>query len=313
MIHQCHKIPEFVLFIQCHRIPNIGGSDTMETYKDKFTSYLLNENKSENTIRTYLFNIEGYFSWFEDTYGYRCSRLYRENILDYKSYLMNVKRFKSKNLDGKTVNAKLSALYSFNKFLNVQDDKQVLVISKSDFIKIHIQYANPCEVSKVEVEQFRQKILEAGDKRLFALATIIAYAGLRISEALNVKVFDFNLDAKELIIRKGKGGKQRLIYLNSKIANSIKEYLKVRTDKGDYLFSSRESEKVDRSVVNKHFKKFSNKITPHMLRHFYCSNALENNYSIAEVAYQAGHQDIKTTLLYTNPSREKMKSKAELL
>lgn len=61
------------------------------------------------------------------------------------------------------------------------------------------------------------------------------------------------------------------------------------------------------------FKKYSDKITPHTLRHFYCSNALESGYSVHEVANQAGHSNIHTTLLYTNPTKEKMKDKAELL
>ena len=52
---------------------------------------------------------------------------------------------------------------------------------------------------------------------------------------------------------------------------------------------------------------------PHTLRHFFCSNALESGYDINEVANQAGHSNIHTTLLYTNPTREKMKEKANRL
>jgi len=55
--------------------------------------------------------------------------------------------------------------------------------------------------------------------------------------------------------------------------------------------------------------KFSDKITPHSLRHFYCTNALENGLSIHEVAQQAGHSNIHTTLMYTNPNLEDIKRK----
>lgn len=254
-----------------------------------------------------------YFNWFQATYDADCRKLYRENILDYKLYLLNVKKYKGKNLNGKTVNGKLSALYSFNKFLIVEGVQEEVVLSKADFVKVQIDYANPCTVTKVDVERFRQQILESGDKRLYALVTILAYGGLRISEALDIKVHDYNLQSKELIVRKGKGNKQRIVYLNSKIINSIKEYLKVRNADSDFLFTSRQSDKVDRTVINKHFKKFSKVITPHMLRHFYSTHCLEMGYSVHEVAYQAGHQDVKTTLIYTNPSRDEMKRKAELL
>ncbi len=63
-----------------------------------------------------------------------------------------------------------------------------------------------------------------------------------------------SLETKELIVRKGKGEKQRIVYLNSKITHAIKEYLKIRDSEGQYLFSSRESDRVDRSVINKQFK-----------------------------------------------------------
>lgn len=141
----------------------------------------------------------------------------------------------------------------------------------------------------------------------------MSYGGLRISEALNVKLQDYSLEAKELIVRKGKGEKQRIVYLNNKIVTAIREYIKQRNGESEYLFVSRESEKVDRTVINKDFKKYSKVITPHMLRHFYSTNALESGYSVHEVANQAGHRDIKTTLLYTNPSRNELKKKANLL
>ncbi|WP_187143771.1 tyrosine-type recombinase/integrase [Bacillus tuaregi] len=279
---------------------------------NQFVNYLKDEAKSENTIKSYVAHVNEYCSWFQESYGISCKKFFRENILDYKSYLLNVKKHQGKNLNGKTVNSKLSSLHSFNKFLikvNIQEED---VISKADFVRVQVDYANPCEITKKDVEHFRQLILEKGDKRLYALVTLLAYGGLRISEALNIKLNDYSFEGKELMV-KGKGGKQRIVYLNSKIINAFKEYLKVRDYDSEYLFASRESDKVDRSVINKHFKKYSSKITPHMLRHYYCTAALESGYSIHEVANQAGHRDLKTSLIYTNPSREEMKRKAELL
>ncbi|MEH7114577.1 tyrosine-type recombinase/integrase [Neobacillus niacini] len=279
----------------------------------QFGLYLNDEGKSENTQKSYLSNLQEYLRWFKESYDSTFQKLYRENVLEYKSYLLNVKKTKGKHLNGKTVNGKLSALVSFNHFLISDNIQQNIVINKSDFVKVQIDYANPCEIEKKDVEKFRQLILEAGDRRLYALVTLLAYGGLRISEALNVKLQDYSLEAKELIVRKGKGQKQRLVYLNGKIETAIREYLKLRNGDGEYLFVSRESEKVDRTVINKAFKKYSKVITPHMLRHFYATHCLEMGYSIHEVANQAGHRDIKTTLLYTNPSRNELKKKAELL
>ncbi|OAA87813.1 tyrosine-type recombinase/integrase [Clostridium ljungdahlii] len=280
---------------------------------DKFKKYLLKERKSENTIKSYIININEYIKWFNDSYGLEVTKLYRENVLDYKSYLLNIKKFKGRNLNARTINVKLSSLVAINKFLIEEGIQQELVINNKDTIKVQQEYANPCIVEKKDVEAFRQKILEAGEKRLYALATLMSYSGLRITESLSIKLADICLEGKEIIIRKGKGNKQRVVYINTKIVEALKAYVKVRRDDSEFLFVSRESKNLSRSVVNREFKKYSNVITPHMLRHYYCSHALDMGYSVAEVAYQAGHRDTRTTLIYTNPSRKKLKEMAELL
>lgn len=280
---------------------------------DKFKEYLKKDGKSENTIKSYIININEYIKWFNDSYGLEVVKLYRENVLEYKSYLLNIKKYKGKNLNARTINAKLSSLGAMNRFLIEEGIQQDLVINNKDTIKVQQEYANPCTIEKKDVEVFRQKILEAGDKRLYALATLMSYSGLRISETLNIKLFDVNFQAKEIIVRKGKGSKQRIVYINTKISEALRAYIKVRRNDGEFLFVSRESENLSRSVVNREFKKYSKVITPHLLRHYYCSHALDIGYSIADVAYQAGHRDTRTTLLYTNPSRAKLKEMAELL
>lgn len=275
----------------------------------KFENYLVQEGKSINTVKSYLFHIRNYFKWYEDSFGEEPIKIYRQNVLEYKSYLQNVKKE-----SGRTINAKLSALIKYNEYLQDKGIQNDIVISKKDNIKIQNEFASPATVTKADVEAFRQQVLKYEGNRNYAIVTIIAYAGLRISECLNLKGDDINLTAKEIIVKEGKGSKQRLVYINSKIIEAVKEYLKERKEvECDYLFVSNKGNRIDRTVINKLFNKYSDKITPHTLRHFYCSNAIEAGYSVHEVANQAGHSNIHTTLLYTNPTKEKMKNKAELL
>lgn len=281
---------------------------------DNFIEYLVRQGKSINTIKSYRNHIDDYYNWFNDSFGSEPDKLYRENILDYKSYLTNIR----KN-NGKTINAKLSTLIKYNEYLIFNGIQNDYVITKNDYIKIQIQITNPTNVTKKEVETFRQLILEHEGPRNYAIVTIMAYAGLRISEVLNLKIDDVNITAKEIVVYNGKGNKQRIVYINDKIVNAVTEYKKKRNNiskkycSSEYLFISKESEKLDRTVVNKMFNKYSDKITPHTLRHFYCTNALESGYSLHEVANQAGHSNIATTMIYTNPTIEKMKEKANRL
>lgn len=276
----------------------------LEIFKD----YLIQEGKSSNTIDSYILHMQGYMKWYEESFGGTCDKLYRMNVLDYVSYLKNIKKD-----NAKTINAKISAMIKYNEFLVDKGIQEDIAVSKKDNMKMQQQFASPTDVTKQEVEVFRQKILEQESKRDYAIVTIMAYAGLRISEVLDLKMDDINLMAREIIVKDGKCDKQRIVYMNDKIVNAIKEYMRERNSDSEYMFVSRQNEKVNRTRINQIFNKHSDKITPHKLRHFYCSNALEAGFSIHEVANQAGHSNIHTTLLYTNPNREKMKEKANLL
>ncbi len=275
---------------------------------NRFKEYLIQDGKSVNTINSYLRHLQGFLNWYKESYGTDFEKLHRINIWDFISFLRNIKKD-----NAKTVNAKISALVKFNEFLIDKGIQTDLVISKKDNIKIQQQFASPTDILKQDIEAFRQKILENESKRDYAIITILAYAGLRISEALDLKVNDIDLTSKEITVRSGKGDKQRIVFINDKIINSVKEYMKERKSDSKYLFTSRQSDSVNRTRINQIFNKYSDKITPHTLRHFYCTNALEAGYSVHEVANQAGHSNIHTTLIYTNPSRKKMKDKANLL
>ena len=225
------------------------------------------------------------------------------------SYLRTVK-----GLSNRSVNAKLASLHSLNLYLISAGYKTEMVLTKQDYLKVQSAYASPSTVTKADVERFRQEILEQNGTRDYAIVTILAYAGLRISECLQLRMEDVSLKAKEIAVRRGKGDKMRVVFIGDKVVNAVREYLKERPDPDSpYLFPGRNGEHLSRGQVNRIFNAHSDSITPHTLRHFFCSNALESGYDINEVANQAGHSNIHTTLLYTNPTREKMKEKANRL
>lgn len=282
---------------------------------DDFRKYLEEQGKSQNTIESYIRHINGFLSWYKGSFEENFKQLLRMNVRDYIGYMKNVKRTKDKNkpINAKTINATISALIKFNEYLCDNGIQKDIVVNKKDTLKVQQEVASPANLNKTDVEKFRQKILIEETFRDYAIITVMAYAGLRISEVIELRLDDVNLHTREILVRDGKGSKQRLVYINDKIVDSIKEYLKERDSLSMYLFVSRQSEKLNRTRVNQIFNKHSNTITPHSLRHFYCSNALEAGYSVAEVANQAGHKSIQTTMIYTNPSREKMKEKSNLL
>lgn len=87
----------------------------------------------------------------------------------------------------------------------------------------------------------------------------------------------------------------------------------MRDSDSPYLFVSRQNRKLSPSRINQIFNQYSDVITPKTLRHYFCSNALQNGYAIHEVANQAGHSNVQTTLIYSNPTVKEMKEKANRL
>ena len=291
----------------------------------EFRKYLTNENKSIGTIETYLLNLACYQKWLYESTGSIFKKLYRENIVDYICYLRNIKKTKKGvALKAQTVNGHISSLIKFNEFLIKIGKQAEIVITRDDTIPVQRGGINPCKVTHDEILKFRQDILESEcrslnnfeKKRNFCMVTILQFCGLRISECISIGIDDITPETRELIVRKGKGAKQRTVYLNDKCLSSLKEYLKVRPENaGKYLFVTRESSGknkiMDRSTVNKIFSKHSKVITPHQQRHAWSSYSLESGiYTISEVQYLAGHSSISSTQIYLNPDVRKMMEKA---
>ena len=269
---------------------------------EDFKSYLSEQNKSQNTIQSYIQNIENFKKWYKDTTGEELKKIYRPNVLDYKSYLRNIKKTKKgQTLKAETINANLSAIMKYNKYLVDTGIQQDIVLNDNDFIKIQKQHINPCKVNASDIESFRQHILENETKRDYAIVTIIIYIGLRISECLNIQMTDFDLNSKEIIVRNGKGGKV------------IKEYLKEIKSDSPYLFVSRQSKKVSRSRINQIFNKYSNVLTPHGGRHYCFTNMQKKGFSLIEIAMIGGHASTRTTEIYVNPSQEEIKERINIL
>ena len=275
---------------------------------EEYRAWLTDNGKSAGTVKTYILNVGQYMKWYRETFGAEMTVLLHGNILDYRSFLQNVKKQKASG-----VNVKLSALISFDSFLTETGRQQESAISKKDLLRIQAAYASPGELTEKDVDAFRQAVLLWSGRRDHALVTIMAYAGLRVSETLGLRLDDVDLIGRQITVNKGKGNKERVVFIGDKVIHAVREYLKELGADGRWLFPGRDGGKLYRSAANKLCNRFSDKITPHKLRHFFCSNALEKGYSFHEVANQAGHSNIHTTLRYSNPTKDVMREKANRL
>lgn len=141
--------------------------------------------------------------------------------------------------------------------------------------------------------------------RLRALIELLLATGLRISEALALgrDIIDAGVTEVEII---GKGGKARTIFFNKRCLFWVKHYLGKRFDDAEALFvtTGLPARRLARSDISRFFihlrcrAGIKKKITPHILRHTFCTNLLNNGADITFIRDLAGHEDIQTTAKY---------------
>lgn len=275
-----------------------------------FPTFLQRHGRSQTTIDTYCGHIGRFYAWCEETFGEKPSELYRSNVLEFQSHLLQ-----NRKLNPATVNVYMSALAQYNAYGIETGQQTEQAVQKQDYIKIQSPYVNPWDGEEREIDRLRQAILaqkKKHSKRDYALITVMAYGGLRVSEAVGLQLDDVFLGTHEMLVRNGKGEKARTITMNDKIVQAIRAYLVVRpnTHPTPYLFVSQKGERLRRGRVNQICRDYSTTVHPHMLRHFFCTKSQSVGYDLYETAQQAGHKDPRTTMRYAHPSKKAMLEKA---
>jgi integrase/recombinase XerD len=142
-----------------------------------------------------------------------------------------------------------------------------------------------------------------------AVLALIYSCGLRISELINLKLTDFHLERKQLIVKDGKGRKDRYVSLADSFLPLLSNYYHSYTPKiyfvegqngGKYSAES-VRQFLRRSCLNAKIKK---NVTPHTLRHSYATHLLENGVDIRYIQSLLGHSRPETTMIYTHVKRK---------
>lgn len=126
---------------------------------------------------------------------------------------------------------------------------------------------------------------------------------MRVSELVKIKLEDLDFQRKLLLIRCGKGQKDRYTILSNLVIQQIKEYLQKRPYQSDYLFASHDGH-ITPSTVEQVMKQarwkahLQNKVTPHSLRHSFATHLMESGVQDKYLQKLLGHKDIKTTQIY---------------
>ena len=256
-----------------------------------FESYLA-ESKSPNTIKSYVSDLKKYFSFSNSTI------LTRSNIETYKQYLLN------QNKSASTINRHLSSLSAYNLYLIQNKLMNEVIILPKDYIKVQKTKTNPNDLSKEEINKFIHEIKKYEPYRNYCIVMTLIGTGLRINECLSLRLNNIDLDNAEGYVV-GKGNKMRRFDILPEIIPVLREYINnhrhkyLRASNSPYLFVSTRKDRLCTASINAIFNYYSDKITPHKLRHYFASEVYQQTNDIVLVKDQLGHSNINTTMIYT--------------
>lgn len=268
----------------------------MQEYLEKTRQELRLRNYSFKTINSYLRCLKEYFIFLK----INLEKIDEEKI---KQFLLNKQ---SKNYSSQTINLYLNSIKFF--YRDALKNQQ----------KIDLKFAKrsqklPIVLSREEIN----KIIEVLPNKKHKLLISLAYgAGLRVSEVINLKVKDINPEELTIHLKDAKGKKDRITIFPEKIKSDITNIMDGK-DKNNFIFESERGGKLTERTAQKVFENALKKsgiqkdATFHSLRHSFATHLLENGVDVRYVQELLGHQNIRTTQLYTrvtNPSIKKIKS-----
>lgn len=268
----------------------------MQIFINKTEVELKIRNYSPKTIKSYLYCLKEYFAFKKGN----IEKLDIENI---KKFLLQKQRY---NLSPQTINLYLNAIKFFYREVIKTSRKIDLKLAKRD-------KKLPVVLSRNEIGEAISNISNPKHKLLLALAY---GAGLRVSEVVNLKVKDLDLNELTIHLRQAKGKKDRITIFPEKLRTKIQNLI-VGKDKNDFVFESERGGRLTTRTAQKVFEKALKKAkirkdaTFHSLRHSFATHLLENGVDIRYVQELLGHQNIRTTQRYTqvtNPSIKNIKS-----
>jgi len=224
-----------------------------------------------------------------------------------------------KNWNQRSIRGKMTALSLFFKWCVQNEFLESNPLDGIDRPKLPLQLPKSLSQEKVIrllecTRTFRyQNSLERA--RAIAVMNLLVHTGIRKKELLNLQLDDINLQNSSLLVRAGKGQKDRIIPLTEKLVLILNAYLHERNKSAflcqSFFTSSRLDAPLNESAFNRLVAKLREKsginFSAHKLRHTFATLMLEGGCNIYSLSRMLGHSDIKTTTIYLSVSMKHLK------
>ena len=274
-----------------------------------FSEYLRIERRcSPHTVSGYCHDLGRFVNFASDR------KIGSLNTSDIREFLIFLRE---QGLSGASIARCLSSIKSFFKYLCV--DKQ-LENNPAEILNTPKSYRNlPNVLSSQDIDN----LLNCPDKKSFlglrnkAMLEILYATGLRVSELVNLKVSELDLEVG-CIRTMGKGSKERIVPIGSMAKKAVNNYLLnsrpalLKGQSAEEIFVTKRGGCMTRQGFWKLLKRYAIQsniqasVSPHILRHAFATHLLERGADLRSVQQMLGHSDISTTQIYTHILKDRL-------
>lgn len=247
-------------------------------------------NFAAGTQRSYIHYVEA----FANYYGMSPERLGLDEIRGYRLYLLEERRFSAQSINCFVNAAKF--LYTVTLEMPWSDEH---------FPRMKVTQSLPEVLSAEEVMQFFGAV---GILKHRAILMLCYGSGLRISEAVALKVGDIDSKRMLVAVRQGKGNKDRYTVLSGRLLRLLRAYWKIQRPT-EWLFPAvKAGRHMQAGTIRQMCREacqlagLTKRVTPHMLRHSFATHLLESGSDTRAIQVMLGHARIDTTARYTRVS-----------
>ena len=276
-------------------------------YIDDFLEYLdVIKKHSEHTIINYQNDLIEFLKFNND----KVLNVDKDIVNKYMQYLYD------KNVSRATISRRLSSLRSFYNYMynnGLVDRNYFTTIKNPKKEKSLPKFVKDMDIDKMFMIPDTRNPM--GQRNLLIIRMLYA-TGVRVSELVNICIKD--IDIKERTVKiLGKGSKERIVVFGNNTKDILELYLnngryKLSKGNNDYLFLNKDGNRLSVRYVRKIIDDIIFKasitmhVSPHMLRHTFATDMLNNGADLVSVKDLLGHESLNTTSIYTHVSDDKI-------
>ena len=286
---------------------------SLDTFVDQYINYLiLEKGLSKKTIESYSSDLSRYLEFLKQ------KRVKNIADADTPLILKHLIALRKSGLGSRSCARHLITLRGFYRFLSHEKIIEYDPAKLIDLPKSGLKLPDVLSVSEVDLLLNVPDTIQPLGKRNAAMLELLYAAGLRVSELVNLKFLDINLEACFVRVF-GKGSKERIVPFGFFAKKKLDDYIKnarpllLKNSVSQFLFVARAGRPMTRQGFWKLLKQYAiqagikKKITPHSLRHSFASHLLEGGADLRTVQVMLGHVDISSTQIYTHVARDHLR------